>query len=221
MGHARTSGPSSWARQIVVVPPEKQPAYACSACSACACTSCAGLTLGTLVPQEERHGGLPRLGAAVAPMWRVRGGEEGSRRQQQQQEDSAAASTMPVSADPHSALAASTHAPGATNSLPNSSPFPSDVRPIACRTARLFGLSPPSEAIQGGAKPPRIAPVRACLPACLPACLHAHTRTHAHTHTHAHAHTHTGLQLPTYKSMADSFLAPTVTVDRALRECLG
>ncbi|PNW80671.1 hypothetical protein CHLRE_07g325745v5 [Chlamydomonas reinhardtii] len=29
------------------------------------------------------------------------------------------------------------------------------------------------------------------------------------------------LQLPTYKSMADSFLAPTVTVDRALRECLG
>ncbi|KAG2450573.1 hypothetical protein HYH02_005074 [Chlamydomonas schloesseri] len=29
------------------------------------------------------------------------------------------------------------------------------------------------------------------------------------------------LQLPQYKSLADSFLAPTVTVDRALRECLG
>ncbi|KXZ56218.1 hypothetical protein GPECTOR_1g19 [Gonium pectorale] len=29
------------------------------------------------------------------------------------------------------------------------------------------------------------------------------------------------LQLPKYKSMADSFLAPAVTVDRALKECLN
>ncbi|PNW78172.1 hypothetical protein CHLRE_10g466900v5 [Chlamydomonas reinhardtii] len=84
---------------------------------------------------------------AVAPTWRARGGEEGSR-QQQQQEDSAAGSTMPVSSGPHSAVVASMHAPGATNSLSSSSPSPSQHL-STCRQRRPHRAGPRQAASEG------------------------------------------------------------------------
>ncbi|PNH10174.1 hypothetical protein TSOC_003124 [Tetrabaena socialis] len=75
---------------------------------------------------------------SVAPLWQVRGGDEGSR-QQQQHEDLAAASTMPVNAGPHSVV--STHTAGATNSLPSSSPL-SSKHLSTCRQRRSHCAGP-------------------------------------------------------------------------------